>query len=311
MKNRIKDEILASGFDLAGVAAADPIGDDFARYNEWLLRGGAAGMDYLKRHASLRLDPSSLLPGARSVIVAAAAYDPIVPPGPLAAYAVRRDYHAVFREALEPVAALIESARPGARCRVTVDTAPLLERAFGRRAGIGWIGRSTNLVTERFGPYVLLAEIVTTVELEPDRPVPSSCGECTNCLDSCPTGALAAPFRLDARKCISYLTIEKKGEFTPHEKALFERGRSQDARSTAARAFGCDLCLDVCPHAEKLIKGEITPKGRLLPPIETLRAAGIGDLRELCRRGFKKGFGGTPILRAGKKGLIRNIAFHR
>jgi len=295
---------------MAGVAAADPIPEDFARFEEWLRRGDAAGMDYLERRAPLRLDPASLLPGARSVIVAAAAYEPIVPPGPLAAYAVRSDYHLVFRDALEPVKAHIESMAPGNRCRIAVDTAPLLERAFAHRAGIGWIGQSTNLVTERFGPYVLLAEIVTTVELEPDQPSPSLCGECTNCLDACPTGALAEPYRLDARQCVSYLTIEKKGEFTPSERTLLRRGPSRGGRPTAAQAFGCDLCIEVCPHAQDLIVGKIAPKGRLLPPIAELSEAGVDDLETLCHAGFKKRFGKTPIVRAGKKGLLRNIAAH-
>jgi len=310
MKKAIKEEISKCGFDAVGVATAEAIPDDFARFREWLRRGDAAGMDYLERHAPLRADPASLLEGARSVIVAAAAYDPIVPSGPLAAYAVRPDYHSVFRAALEPVVARIESMAPKNRCRITVDTAPLLERAFAQRAGIGWIGRSTNLVTERFGPYVLLAEIITTVELEPDQPSASLCGECSNCVDACSTGALAAPYRLDARKCLSYLTIEKKGDFTAPEGTLFQTGTSRSGRPAAPRAFGCDLCLEVCPHAEVLIAGKIAPRGQLLPPIEELSRAAITDLEALCHAGFKKNFGTTPIVRAGKKGLLRNIAAH-
>lgn len=311
MKKAIEDKILKCGFDMVGVAAADPIPEDFARFDEWLRRGDAAGMDYLERRAPLRLDPATLLPGARSVIVAAAAYEPIVPPGPLAAYSVRHDYHLVFRDALEQVVAHIESTSPTDRCRIVIDTAPLLERAFARRAGIGWIGQSTNLVTERFGPYVLLAEIVTTVDLEPDPPAPPLCGECTRCLDACPTGALAAPFRLDARKCLSYLTIEKRGDFTAPERTLLGVGPSSNDRPAVAQAFGCDLCLEVCPHAEDLIAGKVAPKGHLFPPIEELSIAGLADLEAFCHAGFKKKFGKTPIVRAGRKGLLRNIAAHR
>jgi epoxyqueuosine reductase len=264
------------------------------------------------------------------VIVAACAYEPRIPPGPLAAYAARTDYHVELRRALEETVASFRERAPGARWRVAVDTAPLLERAYAMRAGLGWIGRSTNLVTERFGPYVLLAEILTDLEIEPDAPHPDLCGECGQCLDACPTGALTAPRVLDARRCISYLTIEKRGPFTAEEKLWvtghtagddFGRTAAGDFGRTAAGdfgrtagddrpdtfAFGCDLCLAACPHAEALIAGSARPAGKLVPTLPELAAADAATLEALAKDGFKRTFGRTPVTRAGKKGLLRNL----
>jgi len=296
----VKDEIieclLEAGFDLAGVAEAKPLHNDFSRFKHWIKSGCAAGMAYLERNLALRLDPAAILPGARFVIVAAAAYPPISPPGPLAAYAVCRDYHTLFRRSLEIVAGQIGRRAGSARFAVAVDTAPLLERAFAVRAGIGWVGRSTNLITERFGPYVLLGEILTDLELEPDSPASNRCEECDLCLDACPTGALSAPFELDSRRCVSYLTIEKKGLFSPGEE-----------KPLKDRVFGCDLCLAACPHAAALISGEARPAGKLLSPVPSLVGADTGTIRDLCEKGFKLTFGETPVSRAGKKGLLRNL----
>jgi epoxyqueuosine reductase len=307
VKARIKKELHACGFDLAGIAAAEPLHDDFGRFEEWLDRGSAGAMDYLERRRALRLDPASLLPGARSVIVAAAAYPPVTPPGPLAAYAVCLDYHDLVRSRLEAVVAAIGPLVPAARFRISVDTAPIMERALAGRAGIGWIGQSTSLVTERFGPYVLLGEIVTDLALEPDTPHPPQCGDCGKCLEACPTGALEAPFRLDARRCISYLTIEKRGDFNSDEAAMMTA-----ARGDCGRVFGCDLCLAVCPHAKAAIASAPAAAGdRILAPLPELAAADLDALETLCKQSFRKHFGKTPIARVGKKGLLRNLAAAR
>jgi len=313
VKEEIKKAVRESGFDLVGIAAAEPLRDEFGRFEEWLGLGAAAGMAYLERRRALRLDPAHLLAGARSVIVAAAAYPPVTPPGPLAAYAVCPDYPVLLRSRLEAVAARIRSLAPAARCRIAVDTAPLLERAYAARAGIGWIGQSTNLVTARYGPYVLLGEIVTDLALEPDAPSAPQCGDCGQCLEACPTGALAAPYRLDARKCLSYLTIEKKGPFGPAETELMAAGRG-----ASGRVFGCDLCLAACPHAKDAIAGTLPAVGALpaaggpiLTPLPGLASADLDALQALCETGFKKSFGQTPIVRAGKKGLLRNLAAAR
>jgi epoxyqueuosine reductase len=306
VKDTIKHELLEHGFDLAGIAAAEPLDDEFVRFEEWLARGSAAGMAFLEHRRAERRDPASLLEGARSVIVAAAAYPPFSPPGPLAAYAACLDYHDVFRRRLEDVAARIGSLAPAVRCRAAVDTAPILERAYAARAGIGWIGQSTNLVTETFGPYVLLGEIITDLALEPDAPLEPRCGECGRCIEACPTGALTAPYRLDSGRCISYLTIEKRGPFDAAEREMLAAGRGE-----TGRAFGCDLCLAACPHAEDFAAAHFQGTGRILSPIPELASADLDALKSLCEGGFKKAFGSTPVVRAGKTGLLRNLAAAR
>lgn len=296
MRDQVKRAVFDAGFDLVGIAAAEPLHDDFKRYCQWLSQDRAAGMNYLRRNIELRLDPSSLLPGARSVIVAAAAYDPLPSNGPLASYSVLPDYHTLFRSRLEDAARALEIAVPGAAWRVAVDTAPILERAVARRAGIGWVGRSTSLITERYGPFVLLGEIITDVLLDPDPPREVQCKECDACLNACPTGALVAPWVLDARRCISFLTIEKRGDFSDTEE-----------KQLNGWIFGCDLCLKACPHGERSGASAAQRSSPLLEPIPELASAGPAEIRALCNKGFKKNFGKTPIARAGKKGLLRNL----
>jgi len=301
MKAFVKQRLLEAGFDLAGIAAAAPLDRDFTRFLEWIRKGYGADMAYLERHAALRESPRLLLPGARSVIVAAAAYEPIVPPGPIAAYAVGEDYHAVLKRALEQAVDGIRTRAPQARFRIVVDTAPLLERAWAARSGIGWIGRSTNLITRPFGPYVLLGEILTDLSLEPDGPLSNLCHDCHGCLEACPTGALVSPYQLDARLCLSYLTIEKRGAFSIAENKLLDTGP----------VFGCDLCLNACPHGERFREGAKVGKGLLAPPLRNLVEADDQMIEGICRSGFKKAFGVSAVMRAGKQGLLRNIEARR
>jgi len=228
------------GFELAGVAAAEPL-EDFARYQQWLARGMAGELSYLGgRRGQMRADPRLLLPAARSVICVGKLYYVPGDPAGVARMARGEDYHRVVRRGLERLRARLEQAA-GAPfpSRICVDTAPLLERSYARRAGLGWIGKNACLIRERFGSWFVLGELLVSLELEPDSAPPDRCGACTRCIDACPTGALIPVERgcfLDARRCLSYWTIERRGA-VPDELRPLMRGW----------AYGCDICQEVCP----------------------------------------------------------------
>jgi epoxyqueuosine reductase len=298
LTQKIKDHALSIGFDLVGVAAAEALGEDGMRLRDWLSEGCHGEMAYMAREPGRRVDPRALMPEARSVICLALNYyqDPGESAGArVARYAFGEDYHRIVEERLAALVAFIESV--GGRCargRGDVDHGPLLERALARRAGLGFVGKNTNLITRKFGSWVFLAEVITDLPLTPD-PADSvqadGCGGCRLCLDACPTGALTGPYRLDARRCISYLTIEQKGSIP---KTL--------RPSVGEWAFGCDLCQEVCPYNQS--------------PVETgedrLRSKhGIGPRisgSDLSLDLFKKKFAATPLTRAKRKGLMRNLA---
>jgi len=240
----VKRLAAALGFDRCGIAPAAPIAR--AEYvHRWLANGRAGTMDYLKRYAEQRLDPAKLLDGARSVIVVALSYKQETPPresgaprGRVAMYAWGDDYHKVIKKKLFALADEMRNVLDESfESKACVDTAPLLEREMAALAGIGWIGRNTLVLNETHGSYFFLGALVTTLELTPDDPGVDHCGTCTACLDACPTGAFPAPYEMDASRCISYLTIEHRGEI--------------DAQFHAAMGdwiFGCDVCQQVCPH---------------------------------------------------------------
>ena len=240
LRDELRDQASALGFGAFGVAAAEPLDGERARLESWLAAGRHGTMSYMERAVDVRLDPSALLEGARSVICVAHVYateQADEDPSPFVArYARGRDYHRVLRGKLRRLVETIHSARPEARSRICVDTAPLLEKAWAERAGIGWRGKHTNLVSRSLGSWTVLGEILTTVALEPDRPHLDHCGSCTRCLDACPTNAFPEPYMMDARRCISYLTIEHRGPFDDEE-----------ASAIGGRLFGCDDCLQVCP----------------------------------------------------------------
>ncbi len=244
----------AAGLDRAGIAPARPL-PRAAYYMSWLAAGHAGSMAWLHRNISLRLDPRELLEGARSIICAALSYHrpqdrqgaaPPCPPadgptGRIAQYARGRDYHAVLREMLDEVVRELRARLDEPfEARVFVDTGPLLERELAARAGLGWIGKNTLLLHEKLGSYLFLGEIVTTLELEPDAPLPDHCGSCTRCLEACPTRAFPAPYQMDASRCISYLTIEHRGVIPESLHA-----------GIGEWLYGCDICQEVCPFNAK------------------------------------------------------------
>ena len=296
--NKVKSIALEEGFDLAGIARLTPSSTAGA-FRRWLAVGRQAGMSYLDRYVEIRDDPRLLLDGARSVLCVAMRYAPDAgaPPDPdsiwprVARYARGEDYHRFLRKALKRVAARIEEAFPGARTRACVDTAPLLEREWAARAGLGAIGKNTNLLNPEGGSWLLLGEVLTTLDLAPDEPVADLCGECRRCLDACPTGALVAPYALDAGRCISYWTIEHRGEIP--EAMAGELG---------GWLFGCDVCQEVCPWNREPAPAEhpgfATPAGRRRLDLRWLLESPEEDLRAELRP--------TPLLRPGVAGLRRN-----
>ena len=288
------------GFELAGVARAQPPVDDFGRYREWVVQGMAGEMRYLAdRRAEVRRDPRNLLPGARSIICVGKLYNQAAPPEQeghaiFSRYAWGRDYHDVLRNALERLAQQLMALEPH-EWKVCVDTAPLLERSYARQAGLGWIGRNTCLINEPLGSWFFLGELITTLELEPNSPPPDRCGTCTRCIEACPTQALVpdgGEWTLDARRCIAYLNIELRGPI-PEERRPW----------LGSRVFGCDICQEVCPwnaRAPETNDPAFRPLYDPAPPLDDLAALSADDFRER--------FEGTAVMRVKHGGLLRNVA---
>lgn len=294
---QIKNFAASLGFTLTGIA---PIGrtreSDF--YAEWLDRGYAGEMHYLERQRAARLDPASVLPGAKSVIVCAINYNTSQPTTSfdkarawISRYAWGRDYHDTLKLKLRELARWIE-ANAAASTRAYVDTGPFTERVFAKYAGIGWFGKNTCIINQRAGSWLFLGCVITDLELQPDVAPPDRCGTCTRCLDSCPTDAFVAPYVLDSRKCISYTTIELRG-------AIPEEARE----GVGHHLFGCDICQDVCPwnrRAPGSSEPAFQPKNGLhWPPLENLLALSHEEWTSQIR--------GTPLKRAKVKGLLRNL----
>ncbi|HXG12598.1 MAG TPA: tRNA epoxyqueuosine(34) reductase QueG [Gemmataceae bacterium] len=292
------------GFELVGIAAATPA-DSFDRLRDWLDQGYAGEMSYLHRHAEARRHPSAVLPEVRSVVMVGMNYhdgpaDRLVSRhlpstiGKVARYARGLDYHDVLRQRLNRLLEWVRERAPGCRGRGVVDTAPLLERDFARRAGLGWFGKNTMLLNRRLGSFFFLGALLLDLELQPDPPHETShCGSCTACLDACPTGAFVGPGVLDSRRCISYLTIELRG---PVPADLREK--------LGDWVFGCDVCQEVCPWNRK------APPARepALRPRPDLEAIDLVELMGLSEEEFRRRFRGTALMRAKRRGLLRNAA---
>jgi epoxyqueuosine reductase len=309
------------GFDLAGIAPAASPGTslDMGHYHTWLASGYHGEMGYLARPDAVarRADPGRILPGVQSIAVVGLNYHTRPLPahwrddpsrGIMASYAWGRDYHDLILPRLQKLAAAVEElvGRPVA-ARAYVDTGPLLERALAVRAGLGFVGKNTNLIHPRLGSWLLLGELLLAVGVDgPGPQAQATCGRCTCCLDACPTGALVAPYVLDARRCISYLTIELKGPIPRELRPLMGN-----------RIFGCDICQEVCPWNRRFAQPTTLPLAGPAPAHPPAAALGADsglvappllELLALDGEAFRRRFAGSPVKRAGRRGLLRNVA---
>jgi len=290
----VKDRALELGFDRVAVGPAGPP-EHGAAFERWLEAGYAGDMHYLAESRAARLDPSRLLPGCRSVVAVALNYAPWDDDPAwhgVARYARGRDYHRVIRPRLHALKDILREAGGGeVRSRASVDTSAVLERALAARAGLGWFGKNTNLIAPGLGSYFLIGIVLTTAELVPDGVVADRCGTCRACLDACPTRAFVAPYTLDARRCVSYLTIEHRG---PIDESL--RAPIGDW------LFGCDVCQEVCPWNRRAPPARDPAFSSGVPPGPPERLVAMTDAE------FRERFRGSPLKRARRTGLARNAA---
>ena len=300
LTREIKGFTRSLGFDLVGITTADRLAPDDRRLEAWVAAGMHGAMDYMAEHTPRAAHPAQVVAGARSAVVVALAYhwdatapEDSLPRGRVSAYAWGTDYHRLMGEKLAALSAFLV-ARGAAIARYYVDTGPLLDRALAHRAGLGWFGKNTMLITKAgHGSYVFLGEILTDLPLDPDPPMEGSCGSCRICLDRCPTGAIVAPFVVDARRCISYLTIELRGWIPRDLRPLM-----------GTWVYGCDVCQDVCPHNTLVREGlhdEFAPRRDVAFP-------DLLDLLHLDERTYQERFRHSAIKRAKRQGLRRNAA---
>ncbi len=287
------------GFRAFGVAKAKA-GAERAALEEFLDRAYHGDMAWMAAKRARRGDPKELWPEARSIVMLGADYTPDTPPrdvlgetnrGAISVYAQGRDYHTVLKKSLKRLAGEI-AARFGGEVKVFVDTAPVMEKPLAARAGLGWQGKHSNLVSREFGSWLFLAEIFTTLDLPPDASAENRCGTCRACLDICPTGAFPAPYRIDARRCVSYLTIEHKGHIDREFRAAMGN-----------RIYGCDDCLAVCPW-NKFARGHAD---HAFAPRDELRGPALAELAGLDDAAFRARFAGTAIKRTGRDRFLRNV----
>lgn len=304
ISQHIKQKAFELGFSACGIAKAEPAESEAAYLDRWIAEGCHAGMRYMENHRAIRLDPAGLVEGARSVISVALNYYPAIRRDPsdphIAYYAYGEDYHVVVKEKLRQLwAAVVRDVRNSAagpgedtpEARVFTDSAPILERYWAWKAGLGWIGKNTNLILPGKGSFFFLGEIVTTLEADTyDTPQPCRCGDCRRCLDACPTSALTAPRRLDASKCISYLTIEHRGDIP-----------DDLASRLGNRLYGCDTCQTVCPWNRFA-----TPTGvEAFRPSASLLSLRKEGLEGLSREDYNRIFARSAVKRAKYEGLLR------
>lgn len=303
LETRLEAVARAQGFAAFGIARADAAPQTAERLNQWLAEGRHGGMIWMESRAEQRGSPKGLWPAVRSVIALGMSYAPARDPlalaghgdrGRISVYAQGGDYHDTVKKALKAAARWLVGEAKGAEVKVFVDTAPVMEKPLAAAAGLGWQGKHSNLVSREHGSWLFLGAIYTTLDLEPSAPGRDRCGSCSACQQACPTDAFPAPYRVDARRCISYLTIEHDGPIP-----------TEFRRAIGNRIYGCDDCLAVCPWNKF---AESAHRHRAFLPRAELAAPSLGDLLALDDASFRQVFAGSPIKRIGRARMVRNAA---
>lgn len=298
LTRRIKAGAVEIGFDLVGVARAERV-DEADRLAEWLAAGRHGTMGWMERHFEKRVDPRKLVPACRSIVSVGLLYhrEEDAAPHPegvaVASYAWGEDYHRVVKDRLFELLDLCRELDPSIDGRPFVDSAPVMDRYWAERAGLGWRGKNTLLLNKRLGSFLFLGELLLTADLVPDEPGTDHCGACTACIDACPTGAILEPRGVDATRCISYWTIEHRDDLAP-----------ADEEAVGEWLFGCDVCQDVCPWNRRAPESD---EPRLKPRADAWPAS-LDDLLILSEREFERRFGDTAVERTRRRGLVRNAA---
>lgn len=298
----IRQEAARLGFESCGIAVAQQLDDDARKLETWLSKGFQGKMQYMENHFDLRVDPRKLVPGAKSVVTLLMNYFPAEKQQPdapkIAKYSWGIDYHYVIREKLNELLAFIRTNIGDVDGRGFVDSAPVLERSWAVRTGLGWVGKNGNLLTKKNGSFFFIATLITDLELRPDAPFTTDhCGSCTRCLDACPTGAIVSPSLVDGSKCISYLTIELKDALIPDEFHAKMDGWM----------FGCDVCQDVCPW-NRFAKPNHEPAFTPVPEILNLSTS---QWQEMTEESFRRIFKNSPLKRSKWQGIQRNLKMIR
>jgi epoxyqueuosine reductase len=299
-KSMIIAETKRLGFDFCGISKAGFLEEEAPRLEKWLFQNQHGKMAYMANYFDSRLDPCKLVPGAKSVISLLYNYYPdeiLNSDGPkISKYAYGIDYHVVLKEKLNQLINFIREHIGEVNGRAFVDSAPVLERAWAKKSGLGWIGKNSNLITKKQGSFFFIAELICDLVLESDGPVEDYCGTCTKCIDACPTDAILKPYVVDGSKCISYFTIELRDEIP-----------KEFSGSTGNWIFGCDICQDVCPWNRFSKKH----KEKQFVPSEELTRMNENDWLEITEDAFRRIFKNSPVMRTGFKGLKRNLDFIR
>lgn len=300
LSKRLKAEAVRLGFDGCGIAKAVRLDAEAIKLEQWLSDNMNAGMGWMAGHFDLRVDPTRIVDGAKSVVSVIHNYhtrDPLPPEaaiGRISNYAWGDDYHDVLKDKLGSLLDWLNTQVGDVNGRVFVDSAPVMDKVWAERAGLGWIGKHTNLINGRLGSYFFIGELIVDLELPPDAPATDHCGSCNRCIEACPTEAIVEPYVLDSNKCISYWTIEHRGNDVP----------ADIARDTGNWIFGCDICQEVCPW-NKFRRPTTEPH---FAARDGVVGTSLRDWNELNVDDFRRMFKGSPVRRAKYDGFMRNVA---